>query len=928
MRTLDLRLLAILGALSACGSSGATAPDPGGGAESGGEQTSEIGEAVTSERAPDRLPRDVTPTRYTLTMGIVPGQERFTGVAEIDLRLTERQSAIWIHGQNLEVGEITATESGRGPIAGRWEQVDAEEGIARIVLDRAVGPGAVRLHVTWSAPFDSTLEGLYRVAVGEDQYAFTQFESLSARKAFPSFDEPRFKTPYDVTLVVPSTVRAFANSRDVETTALPNGMQRVRFATTEPLPTYLVAWAVGPLDVVEATIPANEVRTRPLQLRGLAPQGRGPQLAYAMEHTPRILAALEGYFGIAYPFDKLDIVAVPDFAAGAMENAGLVTFRENLLLLSEDAPIHQRRGFAFVMAHELAHQWFGNLVTMAWWDDLWLNEAFATWMETAIIREVFPEMRAEVSELTTALHAFEADSLATARRIRNPIETSHDIHNAFDSITYSKGASVLAMFEHWLGRDVFQRGIQRYLREHAGGSATGEDLMAALAEESGRDVRAPMESFLLQPGVPLIEANVVCEEGQPARLALSQRRYLPVGSRASADARWQVPVCARYAAGGEVRETCTLLTEAQGTMELEGGACPAWLLPNADGIGYYRWTLPGEQLAQLSARDAQRALTTRDRISIADSVSAGFEAGRVPFAAAMEVLAPFADSTDRQVATAPMELLSFARDHLLETDAQREAFRAYAMRLYRNQLRRLGWGPRGRAEEDGEQRLLRAAILSFLALTAEDPSVRRDAQQRGRAYAGDGARDRAGEIHDDAVPSDLVDVALVVAAQEGGAPFFESLDRLLGGTQDATTRNHLLAAMSSVDDPELRERAIGLVLDRRLRLNEVFRPMMGQMSDPDGREPGWAWIQGHYDALAQRMGPGYSGYLPYATSGFCSAERANEVRAFFAPRMEATQGGPRNLESAVESIELCAARAEAQRESAQQFFSGAPARAR
>jgi alanyl aminopeptidase len=924
-----LSILALtLSAVSAgCGGSPAPTPAPiATHADTAGREAAPPAGADV-DAPPERLPGEVAPTRYSLTMAIVPEQASFTGVAEIDVQLADRRSAIWIHGQALEVGEVTVSESSGEPITGEWQQVDPDGGTARIVLPRAVGPGPVRIHVSWSAPFDPSLEGLYRARVGDDAYAFTQFEPLAARKAFPSFDEPRWKTPFDVTIVAPASGRAFANTRDVESTDLPNGMRRVRFATTEPLPTYLVAWAVGPFDVVEATIPANDVRTRPLPLRGIAARGRGGELAFALEHTPRILSALETYFGTAYPFDKLDIVAVPDFSAGAMENAGLVTFRDVLLLLGPDAPISQRRGFAFVMAHELAHQWFGNLVTMAWWDDLWLNEAFATWMETEIVGSVFPEMRAEITEQMTAFEAFDADSLASARQIRNPIANSHDIHNAFDSITYSKGASVLNMFEQAIGHDVFQRGIRRYLREHAGGSATAADLMSALSAEAGRDVGAPLETFLMQPGVPAVEVGVECTDGQPARLALAQRRYLPIGSTASADATWQVPVCARYRAGGEVRTACTSLEGASGTLELAGG-CPDWVLPNADGVGYYRFVLPEEWLARLRRPDAQSALTVRDRLAIADSVRAGFAAGRVPFASAVQALEPFAESTDRMIATAPLELLSFARDNLLETDAEREAFRAYAMRLYRGPLRRLGWGPRGGARavaaEDGEQRLLRAAILSFLALTADDPGVRRDAQSRGRAYVGEGTRQRPGEIHTEAVAIDLVPVALVVAAQEGGAPFFATLDRLFGGTQDAVIRNHLLEAMSKVDDPELRPRALALTLDPRLRMNEVFRPLMGQLSDPEGREIGWSWLEENYVALSRRIGPSYAGYLPFAASGFCSAERAEEARTFFAPRMIETQGGPRNLESATETIRLCAARAAAQRDSARAFFSGTP----
>jgi alanyl aminopeptidase len=901
-------LMALPFFLVACGGGGA---ESGGGGSSGGEFLGLDVEAET-EAAPARLPDSVRPTAYALELTIDPAQTSFSGVAHIDVELSEPTSRIWIHGQNLEVSSVRV-----GELTARWESVDAEEGMARILVDGIVPAGAARIDITYSAPFDASLEGLYRVDVGADHYAFTQFESVSARKAFPSFDEPRFKTPFDITLIAPESVGAFANSLETERTSA-DGMARHHFAVTENLPTYLVAWAVGPLDVVEGTIAPNEVRSTPLPFRGLAPRGRGPELAYAMAHTPDIVAALERWFGIPYPFDKLDIVAVPDFAAGAMENAGLVTFRDGLLLLDEDAPVSQRRGFGFVMAHELAHQWFGNLVTMAWWDDLWLNEGFATWMETAIVAEVFPEFQAEVTELMTELEAFDADSLASARQIRQPIETRHDIFNAFDSITYSKGASVIMTIENWLGEETFQRGIRRYLSEHARGNATTADLVAALSAESGQDVGAVLDGYTLRPGIPLLETSITCAGRGPATVDFRQSRYVPTGSAARTDGLWHVPICVRYLVGREVRESCTVVEGESASLTLEGNACPTWVMPNADGGSYARFTLSDDALASLRTalaarprRGAASPLTVRDRIALADSVRAGFRAGRISFAAAMETLSPMATSTDRFVATAPIELLSFARSHLL-TDSHDAAFQRYASELYAAQLRRLGWS--GRSDEDGEQRLLRAAILSFLALEAQAPAVRADARTRGLAYVEGGA------IHEDAVPADLASVALAVATQEGGAEMIDTLAALLGTTNDAMVRSNLLAGLRSVDDDELRPRVLGLALDERLRLNEVFRPLMGQFSDPDGMELAWIWLTEHYEALHARIGPEYAGYLPFAASGFCSRDRIEEVRGFFGARVAETSGGPRNLESAVESIELCAALADAQRESAQTFF--------
>jgi alanyl aminopeptidase len=919
-RALTLSFLgAALFSTSSCGG----APPPTERDETHVEATTTGGDTTSDSDAPPlRLPTTVTPTRYTLTMAIDPAQPVFSGVAEIDVNLEARQSRIWIHGQHFSVTEVTARPSGGEPIEGEWQVADEEEGLARIVLSHPVGPGNVRLRIRYSAPFDETLEGLYRVDVGDDHYAFTQFESIAARKAFPCFDEPRFKVPFDVTLVVPEALGAFTNTREREQGTVTSGLRTVRFATTAPLPTYLVAWAVGPLDVVTATIPPSGPRTTPLELRGIAPRGRGPELAFAMEHTPAIVQALEEWFGIAYPFDKLDIVAIPDFAAGAMENAGLVTFRDSLLLLSNDPPVSQQRGFGFVMAHELAHMWFGDLVTMQWWDDLWLNEAFASWMETVIVQRVFPDFHAEVTELMTELEAFDADSLASARQIRQPIETRHDISNAFDSITYSKGASVIMTIQRWLGPDVFQRGIHRYLTEHARGSATTADLVAALNAESGQDVGPVLDAFTLRPGIPLLATTVTCTDGQAATLTFAQSRSLPIGSHAESAMSWPVPLCARYAIGSDVHTTCGLVSAEAPTMTLEGTACPTWVLPNADGGSYARFTLPDEWLAHLGAalapprRGQTSPLTVRDRITIADSVRAGVSAGRIPFAAGLDALEPLAGSTDRFVATAPMSMLSFAHDYLLEPTDE-TAFGRYASTLYRSQLRTLGWAPRRGVTEDGDTRLLRASVLAFLALESRDATTRREARTRGTAYVA------GGEIHPDAVPSDLAELSLTVAAQEGDAAFFTVLDGFLTTSEDSVVRGNVLRALAQVDDDALRPRALALALDERLRVNEIFRPISGQFGDPAGRDAAWTWLQANYAALRARMGPEYSGYLPLLTAGFCTHERAEEVRAFFAPRMAETSGGPRNLDSAVEEIELCAARAEAQRESARTFFRSA-----
>ncbi len=499
-----------------------------------------------------RLPGDARPTRYALALRVDPAQARFSGVADIAVELDRPRDVIWLHGRDLAVRRATVQPEGAAALEARWEQV-SKSGVASLRLASPVGPGRVTLHVEYDAPFSGNDEGLYVVARGTDHYAFTQFEATDARRAFPCFDEPGFKAPFELAVSVPHALAAVSNTRETSRAREPAAggadWDRVTFAPTERLPSYLVALAVGPLDVVAAPdVPPSAVRPRPLPLRGVATRGRGKELAYALAHAGEIVTALEGYFGSAYPYDKLDLLAVPDMG-GAMENAGAITFAEGILLLDEPSSSAEARfTHASVVAHEISHQWFGDLVTMRWWDDLWLNEAFATWMEARIVGKLRPDLRPDVHALESVHQAMNADSLVSARKIRQEIADDNDIESAFDAITYDKGGGVLSMFERWIGPEAFQKGVRGYLGAHRFGSASAEDLFASLSTAAGRDVAGPLRTFLDRPGLPFVEASVSCE-GHP-RLLLRQSRFFPLGSAGAGDGHtWQIPVCARYADG-------------------------------------------------------------------------------------------------------------------------------------------------------------------------------------------------------------------------------------------------------------------------------------------------------------------------------------------------------------------------------------------
>lgn len=855
-----------------------------------------------------RLPREVTPRAYTLELEIMPGEDGFAGRAQIMVELANPMSQILLHGKALEVSSVTAHVQGRA-IAGRYAQLD-DTGLAQLSFNELLPVGNARLEIAYRAPFDKTLTGLYKVQVNGEPYAFTQFEPTSARLAFPCFDEPGWKTPFETWLTVPAGAQAISNTREVLVEMAADGKKRVRFAPTQPLPTYLVAFAVGPFDIVEAApIAASASRTTPLPLRGVAVHGQGPRLAYALEHTPPLLLALEAYFGIGFPYEKLDLIAVPDFSAGAMENAGAITFRDWLLLIDpEKSPEHQKRAYAQVNAHELAHHWFGNLVTMPYWDDIWLNEAFATFLGHRTVRTVMPAAKSDIDLLGAVLNAMEADSRPSARRIREPITSVHDIANAFDGITYNKGAAVLTMFERYLGAEVFRAGLIEHVRTHAHGVAGAEALIASLSKAAGKDVGVAMNTFLSQPGVPLIEAKTRCEKDAAgksvAALDLTQSRYLPLGVEAERNVTWQVPVCARYEVGGRPHESCTLLTAKSGSLPLNG--CPTWIFPSAGASGYYRFALADADLRKLERRGLAK-LTASEKLALADSLRAGFSSDALSAQGVLAMTTALANDPERSVAMAPAALLRMARDHVLD-EATRPKLERFVQKLYGSRMRQVGL--KSRAGEDGEQLLLRAELANFVADVGRDPSLRGKLAEAGKL-------ELAGT--ESGVSSELRGLATQVAVQDGDVALFDAAYAKLIASQDPAERGRMLNAIASVVDTRS-TRALELTFDPALRSNEMMVPLRTQLGDTRTRAAAWAFVQARYADIIARLGKNRGAALAWLAGYFCSAEAASQAQAFFGPRIAELVGGPRALSSTLETVRSCAAVAEKQRASTAAFF--------
>lgn len=857
-----------------------------------------------------RLPDWAVPEHYALDLRIDPRQREFGGTATIRFRLGQASDHIWLHGKELQVAKATLNAAGGEPFAVKYVQADRQAGVARIEFGRVLQPQELTLAIAYTAPLNQQLQGLYQVRYQDRAYAMTQMEPISARYAFPGFDEPSLKTPFAIRLTVPQADQALANTRAISTTPAGTGWKTVSFAETLPLPTYLVAYGVGPWDVVDApALPVTPQRRQATPLRGIAAQGQGPRIRRALQQTPDIIAALEDYYGFGYPFDKLDLVAAPDFSAGAMENPGFVTFRDWLLLLDEDSPRRNVEDSFNVTAHELAHQWTGDTVTMAWWDDLWLNEAFATWMQQKITMQLRPEYRADLGRVAGAHQAMDNDSLVSARKVRQPITGNGDIETAFDSITYKKGAAVLGMFEAFVGEQTFRAGMRTYIADHRFGNATADDLIEAIAAAAGKgeDFKAAFRSFLDQPGVPYVQARL--ESGSNGmELKLHQQRYLPLGSGGDAAQRWGLPVCVKYGTAQGARRACRMVSGADGSIVLEGADRNSWVLPNAEGAGYYRFTLPSAQLAALG-RHAD-ALEDAEKLAYADAIDAAFRKGDAHSADVVAAMAQLAPAPAAPVATALVDRVGWIWRVLARSQAQRDALRQAAEQAFGARLQALGY--RRRAGDSADDAALRSDLARLLGVELGVPAVRQALLAQGDAVLA-GGREANGGLAFAAADPDLLGSVLSVTAQERGAPAVDALIDALRRHGEPAQRNAMIEALSVVRDPQQLRKVRDFALTDAVKVGEMTAMLMGAHGDAATHESMWDWYAAHFDRIVERTGSFAGGRLPaLAAAGGCDEAEAQRLEAFFRPRLGQLSGADRGLAQTAEAIRLCGALKQAQ----------------
>ncbi len=832
-----------------------------------------------------RLDNTVVPTHYAAQLTVTPDSNTFDGSIDIDVTVSAPRPVIWLNALDLEL------KSAR--IGNQMAKiVPGNKGFAGLEVPAPLQPGATTIHIDYSGKISRTESaGIFQLKDNGHWYTYTQFESTDARRAFPCFDQPAFKTPWDIALRVPSADRAFANSPEVSSTNQQDGSKLVKFATTRPLPTYLVAFAVGPFDVVDI----GKGGQNKVPLRIVMPKGHTGETTFAAGAIPELLKLLEDYFGMPYPYAKLDSVVMP-ISNFAMENVGLITYGASLMLSDpKKDSIGRQRICAIVVAHEMAHQWFGDLVTTAWWDDIWLNEAFASWMENKIVERWRPDWHMEVTAAEDMLGVMAQDRLASTRKIRQPIESDNDIANAFDGITYQKGAAVISMFEHWIGEERFRNGVRLYVRENADKSATVQQFLSALSRAGARDVTPAFSSFLDQTGTPVVSMSLACDKGTP-QVTLRQSRYVPVGSTASESQLWSLPVCVKYEADGKIHSDCTLLTHATGEIVLSRAkTCPAWVLGNDREAGYYRVEYPRPMLDKIV--HAAPELSTAEMVGILSDVRALVDAGKLSPAAALSMVPAFAKLSQREVVAGSMNISVLAVGHKV-SNAELPLGRQFIHSNYGARAEKQGW--KSQDGETDDQKLLRATLVSFVAEDGRDPVLTKEAVRLAYVWLKDHT----------AVDNNMAGHILTSAAKSNDPALFDAYLAAAKTAKASNERRMLFAGLGSFSDPALAERAMGLLLTQQFDMREAFRPLLfGALEERETERLPFQFLRTHIDALLKvlpgEVGSDFSAALPGVGATFCDAASRTEVNDFFKDRVKQFTGGPRSLAQTLEKIDLC-----------------------
>ncbi len=868
-----------------------------------------IAGVATGRVEAQRLPGGVRPEHYALAITPDLQAATFAGGETIDVVLDAPTSAITlnaaeiefvsvkavvVHGSGQEQQQIPsgndnkkATANGGGaPFAapGRDDDssrsqsaavtLDAKKEQATFTFAQTLPAGPVRLEIEYKGILNDKLRGFYLSKTKLRRYGVTQFEATDARRAFPSFDEPALKATFDVTLVVDTGDTAIFNMKIISDTAGPiAGKHNVVFAQTPRMSTYLVAFLVGDFK-------CSEGKSDAVPIRVCATPDKVGLTHFALDSAKQTLHDYNQYFGLKYPLSKLDLVAVPDFEAGAMENFGCITFREAALLVNKrDGALPAKKEVVETVAHEMAHLWLGDMVTPAWWDNLWLNEGFATWMETKEAAKEHPKWRFELDAAVGKNRTMDEDAGRTTRAVLARAETPAEIDEMFDDIVYNKAGAVIAMVENWVGEETFRKGVQAYVAAHEYGNATAEDFWNAQTQVSGLPVDVVMRSFVEQPGVPVVTLS-----SDGTSVPVTQRRFILSGAANGASVVggagqvWTIPVCIES-------ESCQLLTPQ--TWVLQQGPAEQFLYANAGDKGYYRTEYAPEQLKTIVAH-AETALTPPERIGLLGNEWALMRADQGPVGDFMDLVLAVRQDPNATVLESALGRVTTIESRIA-TDTDRERLDGVVRREFGGVYAGLAKGS-GLDMEDREA--LRATLFTALG-RAGDPEVLAEAVSETQALL-------AGQKPTDAA---VADAAVALTAAKGDATMYEQMLRLAQSATDPALKQDALRNLTRFQAPDLVAQTLEYAVSDRVRSQDSWMVIAQLLSRRETQDAAWAFVQLHWDEITQRATESSGTRIVEATGAFCTVERRDEVTSFFAAHPVAS--ARRTLARSIDSIDDC-----------------------
>ncbi len=827
-----------------------------------------------------RLPGGASPDHYSLAVNVNFANNTFDGDETINLQLSKPGNTITLNAVEIDFHEVTATAGGQTQTA--KVSLDEKNETATFTFDNQLPAGAATLHIKYTGHLNDKLRGFYLSTYKGRKYLVSQMESTDARVAFPCFDEPSYKATFDLTAMIDKADTAISNGEIVSDTPGPGDKHTIKFATSPKMSSYLVALTVGDWKCVSD-------HTDGVKVSVCTVPGKENLTAFPLAASKAFLHYYDSYYGIKYPLPKLDNIAVPDFQAGAMENWGAIIYRESALLIDDKtASVDAKQEVSEVIAHEMAHQWFGDLVTMAWWDDIWLNEGFATWMESKPVAKWKPEWNYELDDVSGTGQTLDVDSLENTRPIHQAAETPAQIQELFDGIAYGKAASVLRMLESYLGEKTFRSGVNAYLQQHQYANATADDFWDAQAKTSKRPVDKIMPTWVKQAGAPIVNVKAQCS-GNSTSVTLTQQRYFIDRSKLEVanDQLWQIPLCLRGSATGNGAPKCELLTKKEETYTLRG--CSTWVLANAGATGYYRSGYSADAVRCL-ANDAETKLTPAERITVQNDIWASVAVGREPVGDSLAFAQGLQSDRNRAVMEDVLGGLKYVGRYLVSS-SDRDVYRMWLRQYLAPAMIEMGYEPK--PGESDEQRTLRARVFNALGYDARDPETLEQARRIADRALADPA----------SVDSEMAGSALHLAALTGDAAFYDRVMTALKNPKSPEQYYTYLFMLPRFDDPKLLERTLEFAVSPEVRSQDALQVVGAVMENPTGEKMAWDFIQLHWDAVAKAGGPFASAEVVDDTSVFCDAGMRDQVTEFFTAHQ--IPAAERTYKQSIERINHC-----------------------